>query len=169
MQFNFDLAQIIGIVASALIISAFAFKSDHSYKYFVMLGAAMFALHFYLLGALVAVFVNIINATRTASSIKFHRSNYLLIFFIFCYLIIGFFVYETPRDMLPIFSGCLSSFAMFKLSGIKLRLCMYISAISWIFYAISVFSIGGIITETFIIIINSITIYRLFKDKKNAV
>ena len=163
---HFDLAQIVGIIASALIITAFAHKSDSYYKYFVMFGALMFAAHFYLLGALAGMFVNVINCIRTGSSIKFHQSNLVLGFFIISYLAAGWFIYETPKDILPVFSGCLASFAMFKFSGIKLRLCMYINSISWITYGILVFSIGGIITETFIIITNTITIYRLLKDKK---
>jgi hypothetical protein len=163
---EFNLAQIIGIIASAFIISAFLNKGDNHYKLLIMVGASLFALHFYMIGAMAGMVANIINAIRAGGSIYYHRSTPVLLFFLASYIAMGVVIYDSPVDLLPVFSGCVSTFAMFRLSGIQMRVCMYLSSLSWIAYGILVMSIGGIMTDSFILIANSITIYRLFKDKK---
>lgn len=162
------LTQIIGIIASALVITGFANKKDNNFKFFIMLGSLGFVCHYLMLGAYAGAAANVVNAARTGLSIKFHKSNGMMIFFIAAYLAMGFLTYEEPVDALPVFSGILATFAMFRLSGIKMRLCFFVSSTSWLIYDFIFKSIGGIITEGFVQFTNITTIYRLLRDKKKV-
>ena len=99
------IAQGIGLIASALLISAFLYKSDGYFKIFIMCGSLAFALHFYLLGAFAGMIVNIISASRSALALKFHNSNTLTLCILATYLIVAVLIYKTPTDLFPLFSG----------------------------------------------------------------
>ena len=161
-------AQAVGLVASSIIIFACTNKSDNRFKFFIMLGSAVFACHYFLLGAYAGAAVNVVNSLRTGLSIKFNKSNAVMTFFIVLYLSIGVFTIEQWHDALPIFSGVVTTFAMYKLSGILLRSCMLASSLSWLTYDFIFRSIGGVITEMFVQTTNLITMYRIHRDgKKN--
>lgn len=159
-------AQAVGILASALIIYAFTHKSDKRLKIFLMLSNILFASHFFLLGAYAGMAINALNCLRVGLSIKFHNSNKIMLGFISAYLGAGFLVYQNPQDVLPIFSACLGTFAMYKLSGIQMRLCLSVSGMSWLIHDIIYGSIGGVITESVLLVTNVITVFRLYRDKK---
>jgi len=57
---------------------------------------------------------------------------------------------------------------MFKLSGIKFRLLAMCGASVWLSYSIIVQSIGGVITETSVLILSVVTIYRLMREEKKG-
>ncbi len=158
--------QVVGIIASALVITAFSHRCDKRLKIIMLTGAMLFSCHFYFLGAYAAMVVNFINSFRIGLSIKFHNSNVVMACFILIYLAVGLLVYERPVDVLPIFSGCLGTFSMYKLSGIRLRLFLLVGSGPWLIYNTIFQSIGGIITELFIQATNTVTIFRLLKDKK---
>ncbi|MEM8833331.1 MAG: YgjV family protein [Pseudomonadota bacterium] len=165
---DFDwLAQGVGILASAIVIFSFSQKSDNRFKVFLIAGAFAFAFHYILMGALAAAFVAVVNGIRSFCSIKFHGSDKIMIAFILFYISSIFFVYERPYDLLPVFSGVLSTFALYKLQGIKMRVSFFFAESSWLVFSILINSIGGIITNVFVLATNSITTYRLVRDSKN--
>ncbi|MEM7618643.1 MAG: YgjV family protein, partial [Pseudomonadota bacterium] len=88
--------------------------------------------------------------------------------FIFFYLVSAFFVYERPSDLLPVFSGVISTYAFYRLSGIKMRIVFFFAESSWFVFSVLINSIGGIITNIFVLIANSITTFRLLRDKKSV-
>ncbi len=160
------IAQGVGLIASALVIFAFSRKSDKLFKVFVMCGALVFSFHYILLGAYAGAAVAILNAVRTFFVIKFEQSRKVLFSFLFLYLVAGFIVYDKPSDLLPILSGSLSTIALCTLSGIKMRLMAFGIEILWLSYSIVIKSIGGLITNLFVLSTNAITIYRLTLDNK---
>ena len=129
-------------------------------------GNVVFACHFFMLAAYAGMAVGIINCFRIGLSIKFHRSNKMMFSFMVIYLIVGYFIYNTPSDVLPIISSLLGTFSLYKLSGIKLRIFGLIGSCSWLTYGIIHHSIGGIMTETSAMVLNLTTIGRLMRDKK---
>ena len=158
----------IGLVASALVILSFLQKSDQWFKILVGAGAVVFGVHFFLLTAYSGAFVAFINAMRTFTSMRFHNSNKLLYFFLSLYLLAAFVTYEDAIDLLPIISGSIGTIALFKLSGLPLRVAFVFNEIGWLSYAVIVQSIGGMINNSFTLCANLITMYRLLKDKKNG-
>ena len=160
------IAQLIGIVASAVVIFSFSQKHDNHLKIYIMIGNLIFAVHFLMLGAFAGVFVNFLNTCRSGFSIKFHKSTKMMFFFWGIYILVAIAVYEKPVDLLPFFSSILGTYSMFKLSGIKLRLLGMLGSSSWLVYGIVFHSVGGIITELSVMVLNSLTILRLMSDKK---
>jgi len=163
---DFNLAQAIGLLASSILISAFLTKNDVKMKYVAAMGNVFFLIHFLMLGATAGAITNVVNASRGLSSIKFHKSNKLMFFFMTVYLICAFVFVEKWLDVLPFATGFIGSYALFQLHGIALRSLVISTSFMWMVYHIYFMSIGGIITECFIISVNCITIYRLLKDRQ---
>jgi hypothetical protein len=160
-------AQGLGLLACGLIVSSYFFKSDKTFKCFLMAGNLVFASHFFMLGAIAGVAINIINFARIGLSIKCHNSISIMAVFMGIYVLAGTIIYQQPYDVLPVIAGIISTFAMFKLSGIKMRCCMYLVSLSWISYGIIFKSIGIIITEIFNQTVNTVTIFRLSKAPRH--
>ena len=161
------ITQGIGLIASAVIIFSFTQKADNRLKVFLIIGNLIFILHFFMLGAFAGMLVNMINALRVGFSIKFYKSTKMMLFFMLAYITACGITYQNIYDILPVISGVLGSFSMFKLSGISMRLTGLIGSSAWLSYAIVFHSIGGIITEVSVLILNTLTILRLRGDKTN--
>ncbi len=164
---NYDfITQAIGILASGFVVFSFSQKRDNHLKGYLILGNILFVIHFALLGAFAGMLVATANGFRNGFSIKLHKSTKTMLLFWAIYIAIGFAIYENIYDLLPVCSGLLGTFAMFKLSGIKMRLMGMIGSSAWLIYGIIFHSIGGIITESSVITLNLITIFRLTRDKQ---
>lgn len=163
---NALLVQILGGFASLLLIVAFSHKSDERFKIILIIGNILFSIHFYFLGAYAGAAINLLNCFRVGFSMKFHKSNAVMFAFMSVYTIVGCLIYEKPLDVLPVFAAFLGTFSMYQLSGIPLRFFMCIGSSSWLVYNVISFSIGGIVTEVFIILASLTTIVRLVADKR---
>jgi hypothetical protein len=161
------IAQAIGVFASGFMIFSYYQKQDLYLKICLMTANLLFAVHFFLMDANAGMAINLLNLLRVGTSIKFHKSTKLMLVFMSTSVVIGFFVFETYYDLLPIFCSLLGSFSMFKLSGVSMRYARLIGSFGWLTYGIKFQSIGQILTELTSIILNLTTIYRLKRDKKN--
>jgi MFS family permease len=163
------ITQAIGIIASGFVILGFTRKVDDHLKVFMFFGSVAFAIHFFMLGAYAGLFISIINCFRIGFSIYFFKSKKLMIFFIGAYILTGAVVYETIFDLLPFMSSTLSTYSMYMLSGIKLRMVSVVGSVAWMIYTMIFYSIGGIITNIFAISMNLTTITRLIINKRKQV
>ncbi len=161
-----QLAQWLSIIASVFIVFGYFSVSDVRAKLIIMVGCAFFMVHFFMLGAMTAMIMNLVNIFRVGLSIKFHKSMALYGAFIVAYLIAGLVTYEVWIDILPLIASLLGCTGMFLLSGIKFRLFMVVGSACWIAHNIYVMSIGGITTEMFVLTAHLTTIYRLHKGKE---
>ena len=159
----------LGLIATFFVIVAFMQKNDGRLKFIVMVGAAIFTVHFLLLGAYAGAIVGVINVTRTAMSMTRFKGNYILAIFIALYITTGIYAYENWYDILPFIAGAGSTIALFKLSGLNLRYAYFCTEISWLTYSVIIKSIGGIITNMFVLMMNAVTTYRLLNDRKKGV
>lgn len=163
---EFNLAQAIGLLASATIITAFFFKGDVKLKLIAALGHFLFIIHFFMLGATAGAITSTINSTRGLASIKFHKSKRVMFIFMSFYILAALLFVEQWIDFLPYATGVIGCYALYMLSGLKLRLLITVSAIFWLIYNIYFLSLGGILTEVFVISANCLTIYRILKGQK---
>ncbi|MEM8833332.1 MAG: YgjV family protein [Pseudomonadota bacterium] len=67
--------QILGYIASFIILAGYAIKSDKKTKLILIFSSSLFALHFYLLGAFIAMAICLVNAARNGTSIIYHGSK----------------------------------------------------------------------------------------------
>ncbi len=161
-----QVAQWFSIIASVFIVLGYFSVSDVKAKLILMVGCSLFAIHFYMLGAMTAMTINIINIFRVALSIKFHKSQKLFGAFVVIYLIAGVTTYNSWIDILPLVASIVGCVGMFLLSGIKFRVACVIGSLFWLTHNIYVVSIGGITTEVFVLMAHMVTIYRLNRGGK---
>lgn len=155
------IAQVIGILASAIIISGYIVQSDRKLKIIVTTGNIFLSLSFLLLGAYSGATVRIINCFRTILSIKYHNSNKVMLVFIFIYFLIALFLTNNLIDFLPFFTSIIGTIALYKLSGKNLRLALLFCSSIWLAYSVLFYSLGGVITELFVMSFNIISFFRI--------
>lgn len=163
---DFNIAQLIGLLASAIIIFAFGHKQDKYFLSIAGIGCFIFTVHFFMLEAYAGAAVNAINGLCAYGSIFFHRSKFMMAFFFLLYGICGVFTIKVWVDALPIVSGFIGVYTVFQLKGLSLRLIMLGTSLMWMIYNIIFMSYGGIITELFVMSSNCLTIFRIWKDEK---
>ncbi|MGF1702400.1 YgjV family protein [Photobacterium makurazakiensis] len=160
---EFSLAQGLGLVSFALGVSAFYQKDDRKLKIMMVLLNLNHMVHFFLLEAITSAMSALLSAFRTGLSIKFQSKN-LAYIFIGLNLIAGYVLADGWLDILPIMGACIGSYALFCLSGIKMRLAFVVGAVCWLINNIVVGSIGGVMLEVTLLTVNITTIYRLYKS-----
>lgn len=159
-------AQAVGLIASAFLILSYLVKSDQKLKLLMCISFSIFSLHYFLLHAFVGMFVNIMDVLRISSSMTKKKIIFVMYGFIFSYIAIGAFKYEIFIDIFPVLASVLGTISMYKLSGIRFRLVLFIISCLWLTYGIFVLSIGAIVTNIFLLFANSVTVYRLYRDEK---
>ena len=156
--------QALGIIGAALDIYATLHKSDKHLIRIHSVACIIFALHFFLLGAISGAVTELLNGTRTGLA-SFTKSKILAYAFLTIYTALLLIIPQTPIETLPFIAALLITTGLFFFQSIKMRL-FYIAGFSlWVIYSIAVQSLGGIIVFTMLITTSTITITRLYKDQ----
>ncbi len=158
-------AQGLGFVAFGLGVWAFLCKDDHRFKKFTIAYCAFLVPHFYLLGAIGAAMAVSISTVRTIFSLHGKFKNTAPIF-ILLYLILGVYRYEIWIDLLPIMGSAVTTFGLFYLKKIPMRLCCAFSSVLWLTHNVIVVSLGPIFMEALLLSANLYRIYGLYHDRK---
>lgn len=172
------IGQIISIAAMGCNILSYQNKNQKSLLIFQLLGGTLFAISFFLLGAMIGAILNIIAVIRAIMFLFSEKLNMShpawLVAFIASYVtvyILNFTVFGVEAtfinfaiEVLPIIGmTALSVGFMFEDSS-KVRLLGLISSPAWLIYNIYYVSVGAIICESLSLI--SIFIGMLRHDKK---
>ena len=163
-----SLPQVLGYLGFILTIIAFLQKVDIRLKLISAIGCGVFSLHYFLLNDFTAASIMLISVARNTTSM-YTRSRWAAGFFICIIIIAGYFTAKHWFSILLIFGQIWSTIALFFFQGIALRAVFSMSASFWLINNISVGSIGGIATECCNLVAHSITIARLFKDRRKKV
>lgn len=157
------IAQAVGLFSVALSLLCFFQKDDLRLKSIMLVFNINHAVHFFLLGASTSAFCCLFSACRTATSIKV-KSKLVAFGFILVTITVGSLIAEQWTDMIAIVGACCGTYALFCLDGIKMRLCLFAGSCFWLTNNIIVGSIGGMILESAVILMNLTTMYRLYRD-----
>jgi hypothetical protein len=168
-EYVFDsyFAQGLGFVSYILAILCFIQKDDRHLKSMMILMNLNHALHFYLLNAVTSSLCCLFSAGRTAISIK-TKEKWIAGLFIILTGLIGYLTVAQWTDYIAVLGSCLGTFALFCLTGIKMRWGILIGSCLWLINNILIGSLGGILLETTVIIINLTTIYKLHKHTSST-
>ncbi|QLK46256.1 YgjV family protein [Vibrio owensii] len=158
------LAQAFGFVSFSLGLAVFYQKNDRTLKIMMLLFNATHLLHYLLLGSLTSALSALLSALRTTTAI-FISSKWVASFFIVVSLISGLCVTEQWIDMWPILGTIIGTYSVFCLSGIGMRIGFLLGACCWLTNNILVGSIGGTLLEISLIGMNSVTIFRLYRQQ----
>lgn len=167
MVIESSFAQLLGFVSFGLGISTFYQKNDQRLKIIMLIFNLNHLLHFVLMGSMISALSVGLSAIRTASSI-YTSSKWVAAFFLLAGVGLGAYVAEHWWDIWAVLGTMFGTIAVFLLRGIPMRIAFLIGAGCWLTNNILVGSIGGALLEFTLIIVNSITIYRLLRDQKPA-
>ena len=176
------IAQAVGIVAMAFNIFSFQKKTQKGVIAFQLVGGALFAINFLLLGAYVGGILNVIAALRAViflnkEKLKADRPVWFIGFtaiYISVY-ILSFTVFGTKPspynfviELLPVIGMVATTVGFSLKKAADVRKCGLVSSPSWLVYNISNFSLGAIICEvlSLISIVTGIIRLDINKPKK---
>lgn len=162
---EFNVAQGFGLLSFVLGILCFYQKDDQRLRMMMVVMNLNHALHFALLGAFTSCLSALLSLVRTGLSIK-TRSRVVAYLFIAITLALGLYVANVWYDLFPILGTCIGTYALYCLSGIKMRLAFLCGALCWLTNNIIVGSIGGTLLEVTLLVVNCTTIWRLYVAKK---
>lgn len=159
-------AQLLGLLAFAVGALAFLQRNDTKLRLHLTLNGVLLTLHFLLLGMMAAAISCLLCAVRTWVS-GYYRSMGVMLFFIVmaCALVIPQLKHSI--EWLTVIGTILSTYALFRLEGLPLRLCMLASTIVWLIHNIWAGSTGGILLEGMFLVINSYTILSLYRAQRS--
>lgn len=156
--------QFLGVLAFILGVVCFYQRNDKTLKIVMLVQNITYMSHFWLLGANVAAISALISTIRTATSI-YISSKYVALFFVVLGLIFGYIITDSMWQIFPIIASVIGTISLFLLQGIPMRLFMLVGSFCWLINNILVSSLGGILLESTVITMNTITIIRLLRQK----
>lgn len=158
----FTVAQLIGVLAYIVGVSAFLQRSDQAFRRQLTIVNMIMIVHFYLLGpaSYPAAILNVINIFRNISS-GYTRNMFVMLFFILLMWLASWNSITNPMQYLSVIGTSIVTFSMFRLRERSMRIGILFSSALWIVYSVWIGSIGGTAIEITFAIINIITIYKL--------
>lgn len=166
------MGQIFGLVAMALNIVSVQFKKPRQLFICRMVSGLLWALNFLFLGSPTGAIINLVNIVRSVFLLREKTSTKPFLYItILLYTVTGLLTMDYHLsilllvDFLIIVGQVADSIGMWTKNLRYIRRCQ-LFAISpiWLIHNILVFSIGGIITETFTMISTLIAMYR-YREK----
>ncbi len=164
---EWDLAQAVGMVAFTFGATAFVHRDGRRFRLHLMLFQIVLCSHFMLMEALVAAFGCGISAIRSYASTK-TESTSVMLFFIAMLWLMGLPQLEYSYELLTIFGSSVATWALFKTQGIQLRLLVMFNSFCWVTNNLLLGSIGGTLMELTFIVVNSLTIVRMYRSEQRA-
>ena len=147
--------------------------------FFQLVGGALFAVNFFLLGAIIGGLLNVIAFVRAILFIykdKLRTDNLywfvgFSLVFVCCYVLTFTVFGKEPTfvnllvEVLPVI-GMVALTIGFRMKDAKhIRLCGLVSSPSWLIYNIIAFSVGAIVCEAISIVSIIVGFFRLDKKK----
>lgn len=157
-------AQWVGYAAMLCTCIAFCQSKDQNLRGWMATQNTVYALHFYLLGNLPAMTGCSINATRNVLAL-YTQSWWAVGAMIGASFAASFLFIGQSWFLLPLIASALATFAVFRLSGVALRLVLIICSVLWFINNYWAGSIGGIIIEIIAAVLNTYTLCRLLAAK----
>ena len=158
-------AQLLGYLAFVLGVSAFLQTNDRRLKVLLASECVAYAAHFALLGNPTAASSAAVSFTRVLLSLR-TRSRRLAVVVIAVYLGLGAVLVRSPAGWLPVVGSSISTWALFTMHGIRMRLLVLTSTLLWLANNLLSGSIGGTLLEGVIAVASISTIARMVRDAR---
>ncbi|MGF1868731.1 YgjV family protein [Photobacterium indicum] len=160
-----DLPQTIGIVAFLIGATAFLHQDGHKFRLHLTVFQIVLCSHFILMGAVTAAVGCGISALRSYASTR-TQSSLVMWFFIGLLWVMGLLNVEHSYEILTIFGASVATWGLFKARGIHMRLLILFNSFCWLTNNLLLGSIGGTMMEATFIIVNAVTIYKMYRNSK---
>lgn len=140
----------LGIVASII---SFQCKKHNSILFFRTLNEFIFAIQYFLLDAYTGMTMNLIGCVRnvvfTKQISKNKKTTISTIFFGILFFVFGLVFWQGPKSILIIIAKVLSTLAYGNKNTTFVRGIILTTSTSWLVYNYYVFSIAGVLCESF--------------------
>ncbi len=150
MNIIIQLIGVLGIIASII---SFQCKKHSSILFFRTLNEFIFAIQYFLLGAYTGMTMNCIGCVRNIVFTKQvktgKKTSVASIIFSILFLAFGLLFWQGPKSILIIIAKVLSTIAYGNKNTNVVRGIMFVTCTSWLIYNYCVFSIAGILCESF--------------------
>jgi hypothetical protein len=169
------IGQIVGIIAMFMNIIAVQFKKPRQLFICRLIGGCLWSLNFLLLGSPTGAIMNLIDVVRSIFLLRKETSTKTFLWITLAmFTVAGLLTMDYSLsllmviDILIIISQLVDTAGMWTNNIKVIRRCQ-LFAISpvWLIHNIAVFSIGGILTESFTIVSTLIAMYR-YRNYKEA-
>jgi hypothetical protein len=157
-------AQLVGYLAFALGVVTFAQKDDRRLKLLLVVQSATYVVHFWLLGEPAASASAFVTALRALAAVK-TRSGWVCAFFLLFGAALGLRFVTSWFTVLPVIASSIGTVALFNLSGLRMRLALFVATLLWLVNNVLSGSIGGSMLEASIAVANAYTMWRLFRGE----
>lgn len=152
----------LGIIASII---SFQCKKHNSILIFRTLNEGIFALQYFLLGAYTGMAMNLVGCIRniifTKQIMQNKKTTTTTIVFGILFLLFGIFTWQGIKSIIIIMAKMLSTIAYGNKNTTIVRAILFITCSSWLIYNYYVFSIAGMLCESFTLISLIIGVIRL--------
>lgn len=165
------LAQIIGFGGTALTIIAYQQNKRKRILGCTVISAALFVIHYIILGAYTGAIMNILAGTRSLvfmnNTKKWAKSKVWVAVFMVIYTVACIATWDKWYSILPLIAMLLTTVSNWFQSEKKIRFLTFPSSPCWLVYNILNASYAGIITEIFVMSSLIIAIIRFDLKKYN--
>lgn len=158
----FSPAQCLGYLAFVLGVGSFLQTNDRRFKLLMTGECLAYVAHFALLGNPTAVASTSVSTLRSLLSLR-TRALWVALAIVAVNISFGVALAQRWSDWLPLLASCLGTLALFLLTGIRMRLVMLCGTTLWIANNLIAGSIGGTALECVVAVVNSSTIWRLWR------
>ena len=160
--------QLIGILGFCIVVLSFYKKETTTILMYQITSNFVYAVHYFLLGGLSGAFCCFIGMFRNLTLIKCNNKKIILPIFITIYSLITIIFYENIYSLLPMMANLSYLIGMtYKNKKILLKGAL-VSSTCWILYAIFVSSYVSIVTESILLISNTIQLMKIIKNNKKV-
>lgn len=158
--------QLIGILAFLVLVLSFYKRNPKTIITYQIVSNFSYTIHYFLLGALSGAYISFIGIFRNIAIIKIKNQKKTLVgIVILLYLIVTLIFYEGIHSLFPIVAN--SAYLITMVMGTKKSLLIggIISPILWSSYGLFVGSYASIVTESILLISNTMQLVKLSKSK----
>ena len=159
--------QLIGVLAFLIYVLSFYRKTPKMILIYQIVGNFAYAMHYFLLGALSGAFINFVGMFRNISLMNVKKfKNIIGIVVVLLYLLITIIFFEGVYSVLPLVANSQYVFAILNGTRKNLLVGGIIGSLLWILYATCVNSYSGVVTESILVISNTVQLLRLSKKSR---
>jgi hypothetical protein len=166
---HFILIQTIGFIAVGCTFALYQFNSRKHMLYIGLCGAALYSVHFTLLGARTGAVMNGLSFIRMLTFLQYgtrKRPAWIMYGFIIAFIVAGLLSWQGWYSVLPIIGMCSGTVAFWQLKPSRIRVLSLIAPPCWFIYNFIVGSYAGMTAEIVNVSSNSFAIWRFDMKKQ---
>lgn len=151
--------QTAGMVAFIISIVNFWFLKNRQFIWWTLFASLAWWINFFLMWAFAAAYINFIDVFKNWAALAWEKSKKALVIFLIIYVFIGIWQFTNAyaehwlnittfiKWFIPTFTALLSTYLVFRTTGVKMKAWFLIVVAFWLSYNIYFQNIGWILTD----------------------